>query len=171
MSTSISSLDQYLHERWSPDREYVDGEIVERNLGEKTHAARQAALGRLLSTFRFSAHVRVFPELRLQTSETRFRIPDLLVIDRDSPDEEIIIHAPLLCVEILSPEDRIPRMEEKISEYFRMGVRAVWAIDPRTQTGYQCEGASFERWKMSQTLAVPETLIHIEMSSVIADLD
>ena len=39
MSTSISSLEQYLHETWSPDREYVDGEIVERNLGEKSHAA------------------------------------------------------------------------------------------------------------------------------------
>lgn len=171
MSTSISTLDQYLHETWSPDREYVDGEIVERNLGEKSHAAWQLALGRLLSTFRISAHVRVFPELRLQTSETRFRIPDLLVIDRDSPDEEIITHAPLLCIEILSPEDRIPRMEEKIAEYFRMGVRVVWVIDPRTQAGYQCEGAGFEQWNMSPTLTVPGTPICIEMSAVIADLD
>lgn len=171
MSTSISSLEQYLHETWSPDREYVDGEIVERNLGEKSHAAWQGALMIWLSRFRHTANVRVFPELRLQTSETRFRIPDLLVIDRDSPDEEIITHAPLLCIEILSPEDRIPRMEEKIAEYFRMGVRAVWVVNPLTQTGYQCEGASFQQWKASQTLAVPGTIIRIEMSAIIADLD
>jgi len=35
MSTTLISLDQYLHTFWKPDREFVDGEIVERNLGEK----------------------------------------------------------------------------------------------------------------------------------------
>ncbi|MBB6142217.1 Uma2 family endonuclease [Silvibacterium bohemicum] len=171
MSATLTLLDYYLNETWSPDREFVNGEIVERNLGEKSHAAWQLALGRLLSNFRQSAHVRVFPELRLQTSSKNFRIPDLMVIDRDAPDEEIITHAPLLCVEILSPEDRFSKVEEKVDEYFRMGVRAVWVIDPRTQIGYQCEGARFHDWKVSSTLTVPGTPIRIEMSAVIADLD
>jgi Uma2 family endonuclease len=171
MSTTFTALDYYLHETWSPDREFVDGEILERYLGEKSHAAWQGALLIWLSAYRQSAHIRVFPELRLQTSKTRFRIPDILAIDRDAPDEEIITHAPLLCVEILSPEDRFAKVEEKIDEYFRMGVRAVWVIDPRTQTGYQCEGARFHDWKVSSTLVVPGTPIHIEMSAVIADLD
>jgi Uma2 family endonuclease len=140
-------------------------------LGEKSHAAWQIALARLLSTYRYSANIRVYPELRLQTSKTRFRIPDILAIDRNAPDEEIITHPPLLCVEILSPEDRFAKMEEKIDEYFRMGVRAVWVIDPRTQTGYQCEGSSLQNWKVSPTLMVPDTPIRIEMSAVIADLD
>lgn len=90
MSTTLISLDQYLHEFWEPDREFVDGEVVERNMGEKDHAAWQAALLDLLRTWRESAHIRVFPELRLQTTPTHFRIPNLMVIDRDAPNEQII---------------------------------------------------------------------------------
>jgi hypothetical protein len=33
------SVREYLRTSYSPDREYVDGRIVERNLGEKGHAA------------------------------------------------------------------------------------------------------------------------------------
>src|ERR1700753_4326064 len=104
MSTTFSIRDYYLHETWSPDRELVNGEIVERNLGEKSHAAWQIALCRLLSELRISANIRVYPELRLQTTASNFRIPDVMAIDRNAPDEEIITHAPLLCVEILSPD-------------------------------------------------------------------
>ncbi len=171
MSTTLISLDQYLHEFWEPDREFVDGEVVERNMGEKDHAAWQAALLALLRTWRESAHIRVFPELRLQTTPTHFRIPDLMAIDRDAPDEQIITHAPLLCVEILSPEDRFGRMEEKIDEYFRMGVRTVWIIDPRTSTAYQCAGGNIRDWKAVETLVIPDTPVSLEVKAVLADLD
>jgi Uma2 family endonuclease len=127
--------------------------------------------GSSASNWRQSANVRVFAELRLQTTPTRFRIPDVVAIDRNAPDEQIVTHPPLLCVEILSPEDRMPRMQEKIEEYFRMGVRAVWIIDPRTQTGYQCTGPSLQEWRPSSTLAVPGTPIQLEIPALLADLD
>jgi len=171
MSTTLISLDQYLHTFWEPDREFVDGEVLERNLGEKDHAAWQMALAVWLRNWRQSANIRVYPELRLQTTPTRFRIPDIMAIDRNAPDEQIITHPPLLCVEILSPEDRMHRFEGKVTEYIRMGVRAVWIIDPKTETGYQCEGPSLPEWKPSATLIVPGTPIQLEMSTLIADLD
>jgi Uma2 family endonuclease len=171
MSTTLISLDQYLHTFWEPDREFVDGEIVERNLGEKDHAAWQMALAAWLRNFRHSANIRVYPELRLQTTPTRFRIPDIMAIDRNAPDEQIITHAPLLCVEILSPEDRISRIEVKVGEYFRMGVRAVWIVDPRTSTACQCEGDSMHEWKPVETLVVPGTPIALALRDVLADLD
>jgi len=171
MSTTLISLDQYLHETWDPDREFVDGEVVERNMGEKDHAAWQIALARLLSNFRQSANIRVYPELRLQTTPTHFRIPDIMAIERNAPDEQIITHPPLLCVEILSPEDRIGRIETKVDEYFQMGVRAVWIIDPRTNTAYQCAGSSIRDWKSVDTLTVPDTPIILSLKDVLADLD
>jgi len=95
MGTTFSALDYYLQETWSPDLEFADGEIVERNLGVKSHAAWQIALARLLSGYRQSANIRVFPELRIQTSPTRFRVPDVVALDRDAPDEQVVTHPPL----------------------------------------------------------------------------
>ena len=171
MSTTLISLDQYLHETWDPDREFVDGEVLERNMGEKDHAAWQIALACLLSNFRQSANIHVYPGLRLQTTPTHFRIPDIMAIDRSAPDEQIITHPPLLCVEILSPEDRIGKIEPTVDEYFRMGVRAVWVIDPRTNTAYQCAGGSIRDWKSVETLTVPGTPISLSLKDMLADLD
>ena len=41
--TSIS-VSEYLRSSYSPDRDFVDGRVEERNLGEHDHAAVQAAL-------------------------------------------------------------------------------------------------------------------------------
>jgi Uma2 family endonuclease len=171
MSTTIVPVAHYLHETWQPDREYVDGEVLERSMGEKDHAAWQAALLRVLSTWRQRANIKVFAELRLQMAPTRFRVPDILVIDRNAADEQIITHPPLLCVEILSPEDRIGRMEARIQEYLDFGTRAVWLIDPQTRTAYQCAGGSIRDWKAAETLTVPGSAITIEVKEVLADLD
>lgn len=171
MSTTAISLDEYLHSVWEPDREYVNGEVLERNMGEKDHGAWQAALVALLRAWRQSANIQVIPELRVRTMPRQYRVPDVVVLDRNAPDEQVITHAPLLCVEILSPEDRIGRIEDKIDEYLRMGVRAVWVIDPRRKIGYQCEGASLRDWKAAETLVVPGTAIALAMQAILADLD
>jgi Uma2 family endonuclease len=39
-----------------------------------------------------------------------------------------------LCVEILSPGDRLSRLREKIAEYFARGVRMVWVVDPENRS-------------------------------------
>lgn len=46
------------------------------------------------------------------------------------------------CVEILSPEDRASRVEEKIDDYIAFGVRYVWVIDPvrKKAWSYSSEG-------------------------------
>ncbi len=171
MSTTAISLDEYLHSIWEPDREYVSGEIVERYTGEKDHAKWQAALVRLLSGWRRDAHLQVMPELRVQTTPDRCRVPDVVVLDGNAPDEQVIAHPPLLCVEILSPEDRIVRIEDKIDEYFSMGVRAVWVIDPRRQIGYQCQGPSLRDWKAVDELVIPGTPVALALRAIVADLD
>jgi Uma2 family endonuclease len=171
MSTTLISLDEYLRSSWEPDREYVNGEVLERHMGERDHGAWQGALVRLLSGWRRSASIQVIPELRMRTGPERYRIPDVTVLDRNAPDEQVLTHPPLLCVEILSPEDRIVRIEDEIEEYFRMGVRAVWVIDPRRRIGYQCEGASLRDWKAVDTLTIPGTAVALEMSAILADLD
>jgi Uma2 family endonuclease len=44
--------------------------------------------------------------------------------------------APDLVVEILSPNDRSIEMNQKLREYFSIGVRLVWVLDPQARSVY-----------------------------------
>lgn len=43
-------------------------------------------------------------------------------------------HPPVLAVEVLSPNDRVSRVLQKIDDYLNNGVKLVWLIDPDDQT-------------------------------------
>jgi Uma2 family endonuclease len=170
-TSSLISVTEYLHSDWSPDREYVDGEVQERNLGEYDHATLQDALLGNFRTHREQWHVKARPELRVQVAAQRFRVPDVTVLRRDHPAEQIITTAPLLCIEILSPDDRFGRMDQKITDYLQMGINAVWVIDPLAKCGYDCQGGHLSMWKLSERLRVAETDIEIDVPALFASLD
>jgi len=137
MPATLVSVDEYLHTSYSPDREYVDGVVVERNLGEKPHSKIQTMLAFLLMHVK---GIQPWVEQRVQVSPTRFRVPDVCVTIGE-PAENIFTAPPLICIEILSPEDRLARLQEKIDDYLNFGVRHVWVIDPATQRPYACDRA------------------------------
>ena len=123
------SVDEYLHTMYHPDCDYVDGTVEERNLGERDHSWIQGRLVTFfLSQFRKTG-IAALPEWRFQTKPTRFRIPDV-VVTRGKPDEQILTKPPLLCIEILSPEDTFSRVNLRIQEYLDFGVPVVWLVDP-----------------------------------------
>ena len=165
------SLYEYLHSSYDPDMDFVSGELQERNMGEFEHGAVQGALVRWFGQHRHDWKLRVIPELRLQTRVDRFRIPDIMLLDRSLPIEQIITHAPLVCIEVLSPEDRFGRMEGKIDEYLQMGVRKVWVIDPYQATGWDCPAGSLSTWQPATRFSVPETQITLDLPELFADLD
>jgi Uma2 family endonuclease len=135
------SLDEYLSTIYDPDCEYVDGELIERNMGESDHSALQGIILALLYSRRREWGIHVFPELRVQVAATRYRIPDLCVT-KQKVRGKILREPPFLCIEILSPEDRVSRMEVKIDDYLAFGVRHVWLIDPgkKKAWSYASEG-------------------------------
>jgi len=67
-------------------------------------------------------------------SPTRFRIPDVVVFDRERPIEQILTHPPIAVFEVLSPEDRMPRMMIKLADYEGMGVSTIRVVDPDSQS-------------------------------------
>jgi Uma2 family endonuclease len=62
----------------------------------------------------------------------RYMIPDVCVIRAPRPAEKVFDKPPLIWIEILSPEDRPIRVNEKIRELREFGVPNIWVIDPQT---------------------------------------
>jgi Uma2 family endonuclease len=120
---ALVSVEEYLRTVYDPDCDYVDGVVVERNVGEKSHGKLQLELAVFLRERRHLWNIFVAVETRIQISRTRFRVPDICVIAGPEPDEEIFTQPPFLCIEILSPEDRMSRMQVKIDDYLGFGVK------------------------------------------------
>jgi Uma2 family endonuclease len=128
-------VEEYLKTSFDgPDCEYLDGEVVERNMGEIPHGDLQWNLGRLLGDFRKRLRIRVISEIRIQVSARRYRVADLAVWRDDNIGTSIPTVPPFLVIEILSPEDRMVRMLPKIQEYLTHGVAWIWVIDPEEKS-------------------------------------
>jgi Uma2 family endonuclease len=123
------SVDEYLRTVYEPDCEYIDGVVEERNLGEREHSDVQANLVTFFRSRFRQTGITAWPEWRFRTSPTRYRIPDVIVT-RGKPGDKILSTPPLLCIEVLSPEDRMSRVNARIKEFLNFGVPLVWLIDP-----------------------------------------
>jgi Uma2 family endonuclease len=124
---SLLSLEEYMATSYSPDREYIDGVLLERNVGRGKHSDTQTALAALLRELVRGKGLRARVEQRVKVAGGRVRIPDVCVIA--APEETVTI-PPLLCVEVLSPDDRWSRTNASIRDYQAMGVPCIWIIDP-----------------------------------------
>jgi Uma2 family endonuclease len=134
---TLIPVEEYLRTVTDPDCEYVDGVVEERPVGEYDHATFQAILIAFFMTRQTEWGIKARPELRIQVAPDRFRVPDVTVLSRSAPREQIITHAPLAVFEILSPEDTMTRMLEKLADYERMGIAAIWVIEPKKLLYYR----------------------------------
>jgi Uma2 family endonuclease len=161
------SLAEYLNTSYRPDREYVDGEVLERNLGKNEHSRLQTLLGAWFVRFEEEWGVAAFTEQRLQVSATRVRIPDVLLVPL-APHPDVFVDPPILVVEILSPEDSYTETQRRADDYLKMGVGTVWIIDPVNRTGRVCVGKA---WIESETLRVAGTEIWVSLPEIFGRLD
>jgi Uma2 family endonuclease len=116
--------------------DYVDGVLEDRNLGENDHSWLQGMLRVHLFARCRELGMWIFPELRIKVTETRYRVPDLCMFTGARPTEPVPSRPPFLTIEILSPEDRMTRIQTKIRDFLDMGVEYVWIIDLQTRTGW-----------------------------------
>jgi Uma2 family endonuclease len=146
VTTRMMSMEEYLRTSFEPDADFVDGVIEERNLGEWDHAGLQGILIRILAAHEDDWGVFVSPELRVRVSATRVRIPDVCVTDARNKMERVPTKPPLLCIEVKSPEDRLPRMFKRIGDFHRMGVGQAWVFDPETQKVWVSTAEGVTEW-------------------------
>ena len=133
---ALVSVEEFLSTAYRPDCDCVDGVIEERNVGEVDHSRLLALLAVFLSRLEKQLGICVLPAVRVQVKASRLRVPDICVVRGPKPPGRVLREAPLLCIEILSPEDRMAKMHERIADYLEMGVPCVWVINSETGTGW-----------------------------------
>lgn len=142
-ASTLLPLEDYLSTSYEPDREYVDGELVERFVGEFDHSRLQMMISAYFYSKEAELNIMSFPEQRVRVLNSdhgkRYRIPDVCVVRLPYAKEPVLTQPPYLVVEILSPDDRASDTLQKASEYARFGIPHIWIIDPREKKLFQAD--------------------------------
>jgi len=138
-SARTVSIEEYLSNPEYEHAEYVDGEVVELNVGTPDHGAIQVNCGFLLKQYLLKNPIG-FAAAELHCRLTiggrpRYRLPDLAVVLAERRRGAAYLdRAPDLVVEIRSPEDSLQAQIGKMNDYFANGTRLAWLILPEEQS-------------------------------------
>jgi Uma2 family endonuclease len=121
--------------------ELIEGEIIEQMLSGHLHGFIEFLIANLLFNF-----VREHKLGRVVGGETGIytsrnpdtvRGMDIAYISNErfaqASQSGFLDVAPELIVEVMSPSDRWLDIQEKLAEYFTIGVRLVWLVDPQLE--------------------------------------
>jgi Uma2 family endonuclease len=169
-TAALVSVEEYLRTAYRPDCDYVDGEVIERNLGERKHSILQREFVFYFRLRRSEWNAHVFSEQRVQISKTRFRVPDVCVYVGEDPKDEIFRTPPFICIEILSPEDRVARTQARIDDYLKFGVAYIWVFNPENRRVwvYTADGS---REVKDGTLRTENPSLTVHLSEIFSELD
>lgn len=103
--------------------------------------------------------------MRIRIRAGKYRIPDISVLDRANPKEQVPSRPPIAAFEVLSPEDTVQELYEKLDDYTGMGIPQIWVLDPKT--------SSFRRYVdgsliPSSRLSFQERGIDFDLSAIAA---
>jgi Uma2 family endonuclease len=167
---ALLSIDEYLRTTYKPDVDFVDGEIEERNVGTYDHAKIQLLIASLFVINDELWQTDAVVEQRIRVSATRVRICDVAILRADAPYEPVTATPPLICIEILSPEDRLACAQVVLGDYLAMGVPNLWLIDPVRRIAYTFDATGLHIADAA-SLTVPNTPIHLDLTAFFARLD
>jgi Uma2 family endonuclease len=167
-TASLVSVDEYLKSTHDPDWEFIAGILEERPVGEYDHSTWQTILAGFFNAKAGEWDIKARTELRVQVASDAFRVPDVTLLSRNAPREQIITHPPLAVFEILSPEDTMTRMLEKLIEYERMGIGAIWVIEPKKSAYYRFSDGKLEP---ATVFTLPGTNFSASMAEIEALVD
>jgi Uma2 family endonuclease len=132
---------RYLHAHAKRRVELFDGVLVEKPMGSR-ESFLAATLIMILGEYVRPRKLGIIsaPDLILRVRRNRNRLPDVTYTawanlpSADAHLQPIVDFVPDLCVEIISESNTRRELTIKRREYFRLGVKQVWQIDPRQRT-------------------------------------
>ena len=128
---ALITPEQYLATHFEHEPELVHGELVGRPLPNRSHGRTQQRLAVRLDGAGYCC-----TEVRMRLAEDLYRIPDVAVFERPGPEEEVPSSPPFLVVEVISPEDRLHNLMQKLEEYHLWGVRYIWLVETELKKLY-----------------------------------
>jgi Uma2 family endonuclease len=129
--------EEYLHKSFPDlDREFRDGEVIERSMPDWFHAKSQGGFHGFFWARRKEFNIDVVPELRVKLRPGRHVIPDVAVFWPSEPSGSVPDRLPLIVIEVISPDDRLTDVRDKLQEYADAGVTHIWLVDPLRKVFY-----------------------------------
>ena len=167
---ALLTIEEYLHTSFRPDCDFVDGHIEERNAGDLLHSLLQVEVAFWFRSRQQEWHIRTMTKLRTRVSASRVRLLDVSVAYDDAAmSERIRATAPLIAIEILSPEDRLPRALVRLKDFLKMGIRNIWLLDPEERVAFLYSEAGLKRVETVR-LEVAGTPIFMDLDQVLTGL-
>jgi Uma2 family endonuclease len=171
LQPAMMTMDEYLRTPFRPDCDFVEGHLEERNGGEYKQGLLQMEVGFWFRSRRAEWNVRVVGELRTHVSADRIRIPDVTVVYDDAATaERVRVTPPLIAIEILSPEDRLPRVLVRREDFRKMGIAHIWLLDPEERAAFVYTDNGLKRVETSR-MEVAGTPIFMNLDQVFAGLE
>ena len=168
MATTQVSMEEYLRTDYEPDCDYVDGELEERNVGEKEYSIVQACFIKWLAKYEEQWKLEACPEIRMRVSPTRMRVADIAILPLNAPFEGVLTRPPVAIIEVLLPEDRVSRYQQRLDDYRAMGVANVWVIDPMRRKAYDCSQGG---WQPADNIVIANPPAEIPLDPLWKKLD
>jgi Uma2 family endonuclease len=162
------SIEQYLKTSYEPDAEFVDGEVEERNVGEYDHNAVQKAILLWFARHEREWGIRCIQEQRTRLGASRVRIPDVSLFSRELPIEQVFTRPQLVAIEVLSPEDRHSKVQEKIDDYRAFRIPNIWIVDPVKRIGWDCSDGN---WTRCDRFAASNSALYLDLHELFDELD
>ena len=127
---------EYLHTSYRPDCDYVDGFVRERNLGTHSHGRLQTLIAAYLLQRERQWQIHTVVEVRLKIRARKYRVPDVMVLRAAASYPAVIEEPPLLCIEVVSPDDKLADLVIRAGDYLTLGVPITWILDPETKQAF-----------------------------------
>ncbi len=162
---TLVPVSEYLATSYEVDPDYVDGELIERNLGEGKHSGLTMRLANWFYLRREQLQLEPFPEIRLRVLEQRYRVADLALAKGLGERQDVITERLAAAIEILSPDDSMRRMMPRIEDLLRVS-DVVWAIEPYSGDAWVADLDGLRKVTDGH-LRLPKYGVHLPLADVV----
>ena len=104
----------------------------------------------------------------MRSVNNRHRIPDVCVTLTE-PETDVLQEPPYIAIEILSKDDAMSDVLEKLAEYATIGTLNIWLFDPRARLMYTYQPGRLEQVTAEAIATTGEPRIELGRAEIFHD--